>query len=595
MNKSNIYKTVFICIPIYLLIIALLTGYPLFETNDDVYIMDVLSGNITGEPYAVTSYFHVFLGFVISNLYRLAYIPWFPIFIISCNMMGQIALYSALYEMFCSREKILPSILLIFFLPISIYLTFLPTYTTSATLIGLSAIYMLYKEKLGLSMLCLALATAIRMQSGFVVCAFWGISYIYLHFLNNKKITWDFLIKGVLVLAIVFAVYASDEIIKDHIEPSGYAKFRNAQTVHNDFGVRNQTVEEEQAMLYSIGWDKNLYELSRIYFSMDERITADDFIEMNKYSNYNKFSLNDSIAHLIMRAKDSYNIMHIMLFLGIAFAAFMVYAIPYKNNGIYLAILAILFALAGMLRLAQVHRVIARSMLSIALPCSIVLISLFNNLPHKERAAYGKLSYIGDAVFALLCVYAFLSSRYLIGTLIALVYVFFFSRRKLKTALYSTLLVLALINPFAYVYAGVKSIQGTYADDILNAKTIAELRAKIEDYAFKHEDNIYIIGSNLSGDSRMIKPQRPLDHILSWGGTTVHSSAHSMQLNRIGVNNYDSSILLQDNVYFLSLKFDENDTLPIMLKENLKNKGYNTDFKLVDSTDYMKVFKFNSI
>lgn len=593
MKSKNKYKLLFTLIPIYIFIIALCLGYPLFETNDDVYIMDVLSGNITGEPYAVTSFFHVFLGFVISNLYRLVYIPWFPIFIISCNIIGQIALYSAIYEMFCSREKILPSILLMFFLPISIYLTLLPTFTTSATLIGLAAIYMLYKKKLGLSMLCLALATAIRMHSGFVVCAFWGISYIYLHFLNNKKITWDFLIKGVLVLAIVFGVYASDEIIKGHIEPSGYAEFRNAQHVHNDYGVRNQTVEEEQAMLDSIGWDKNLYELSRIYFSMDERITADDFIEMNKYSNYNKFSFNDSIAHLIMRAKDSYNIMHIMLFMSIAFAAFMIYAIPYKNSGIYLALLAMLLAFACMLQLAQIHRVIVRSMLSIALPCAVVLISLFNNLPHKEKTAYGKLTYIGDAVFALLSVYAFLSSRYLIGTLIALVYVFFFSRRKLKNALYSILLVLALINPFAYVYAGVKSIQGTYADDIPKAKTVAELREKIENYTFKHEHNIYIIGSNLSGDSRMIKPQRVLDHILPWGGTTVHSSAHNMQLNKIGINNYDSSILLQDNVYFLSLKFDQNDTLPIMLKENLKNKGYNTDFKLVDSTEYMKVFKFN--
>lgn len=581
--NNRLKRILFILIPIYIFIIGLILGYPLFETNDDVYMMNVLSGNITGEPYACTSFFHIFLGFIISTLYRLAYLPWFPLFIIAANLFGQMMLYSALYDLWSRKNisLILKFFALIFMLLISTYLCFLPSYTTSATLIGVASIYCLFKNKKALSIIFLALSLSIRMQSGVVILGFWGLSYIYLHFKNGNKFSLKFIINGFLVIIMALGIYASDEIIKAHIEPEDYGSFNKMQASYNDYGIRELDSDEKEKIISDLNWDNELFELAGQYFSFDNRITADSYRILNSYAN--SFSIKDNLAYIKKIFQESQFFFHVILFPALFLGIFLLRTLFNKNKDFFIAISVLVLYVMGIMYLSYLGRIIFTSSLALVLPVLIISFLLYsdNNIELQNNSRL--LQYADIFVLILICV-LILKYMPMKAVLIGLIYSIF---RNNSTKVFAVLLVIAFV-----ISAGMLAYDDynwSIRKEMEYTSYHSQNRNLVEQYCIDNPENIYVIALDLGEDGTILKNKIKLMNFFQWGGTNIHSSAFNKSMERVGMSEFDITQLLKPNVYFIS-NFQSRAE---QLQNALIAKGYHNSFENVYDIGYMKVFKFS--
>lgn len=589
MKSKNIYKLIFTLIPIYILIIALCLGYPIYGANDDVHIMNVLSGRFTGEPYAVTSYFHVALGWVISGLYRIVKLPWYPAVIIICNLVGQICLYSALFELIIKKNItiVLKAIMLMSMLVLSITITFTPTFTSSSTLIGIASIYLLHKEKRLMSIALLLMSVAIRMESGFVSCVYWGIYYIYLHFVKTKRFTWKFFINGALVAILALGVYAGDVIIKAQIEPEDYKSFNKQQSDHNDVGKQNLDNEEFEAKLSSIGWGRTLYELSRRYFSMDPRINIENLKELNKNNYINNVSISRSIKYTLGMLRELPELFNLSLLMFLSLISYIYYVVVFRGKGFWLALAILAINAIFLARLAIHERIIFTSLFTLCAPTLLIIFLLFERLAIPEYKEQKHWQFV-DLLFAIAFLYIYFSGRTWLALALGIIYSIL--RIDFKKAV--SLLLAAMII-FSAGYKEFSNIEYLFSDSsyLHNIKKgNADMQA-LEEYALSHPENIYIHGADYSLYAAIKRPYEPIFNLLFWGGTYVNSSAFNAKMKKSGLESYDINELFKDNVYFVS-KESYNGIYASTLKQYFIERGYNADFKIVDNYKSLTVYKY---
>ena len=583
MKKVN--KLLFVMIPIFLFIAIWALGELRFYGNDEILIMDVLSGRMTGEPYACTSYFHIFLGFIISRLYKIAYFPWFPAFIIISTLLGEMCIYDGMYIFLKSKANIFIKIVVgIINLYLSIFTIAMPTYTTAATLMGVAAIYLLYKNKFALSVSSLLLATAIRHQSGFVACAFWVAMLVIMAYKQESniiKLVKKVFLRVLMVVLAVLAVYASDEFIKAKIEPEGYADFRNGQTLNFDFPKSEEFIINQDKILKSIGWNNELYSLNAYhYFSMDDRISAESYKTLKRYvsgvfgSGIIKY-INNNIIKI-----PSMLLVFIMIF---TLSFYHLYTlIRGKSSHFVLFLLVYIFMIGLLLYLCIMQRALMRSVLSIVLPMLMITLLDFEYLyikPVKRETIYFDI-----AAFAL-SLLLFITGRFLILTILLIVLSLFKFKNKYLMSAVAAMLIFACSS--LCFSAG----KNQYDFNELVHK-ISVNKSKIEAYAVQNSDNIYIYGSEFFYDQRMSFPKEKAYNLFPWGGTFAHSSSHIKQMAKAGLERYDISEFTKDNVYFVDLK--ENQWSRDYLEKLLASKGIYGKFKLYDSISNIGVYKLGA-
>ena len=542
MKKVN--KLLFVLIPIFLFIAVWALGELRFYGNDDILIMNVLSGRMTGEPYACTSYFHIFLGFIISSLYKIADTQWFPAFIIICTLLGEMCIYDGMYTFLKSKANVFIKIIVgIINLYLSIFTIAMPTYTTAATLMGVAAIYLLYKNKFALSISSLLLATAIRHQSGFVACAFWVAMLVIIVYKQNSniiKLVKKVFLRALVVVIAVLAVYASDEVIKAKIEPTDYADFRNGQTLNYDFPKSKDFIKNQDEILKSIAWDNELYNLNAFkYFSMDDRISAESYRTIKHYMSG---VFGSEMLHYI---KDIILNISSMLLVSIMILALSLYhlytLIRGKSSHFVLFLLVYIFMVALLVYLCIMQRALMRAVLSIVLPVLMLTLLDFEYLyikPVKRETIYFDI-----AAFAL-SLQLFIKGRFIMLMVLLIVLSLF----KFKNKYFMTAVAALLIFACSSLCFSAGKAQYDFNKFVDN---ISANKSKIEAYAAQNSDNIYIYGSDFFLDNRISLPKVKAYNLFSWGGTLVHSSAHLMQMEKAGLKHYDISALYENNVYFV--------------------------------------------
>lgn len=574
MQKFN--KLLFVLIPIYLFIAVWTLGELRFYGNDDILIMNVLSGRITGEPYACTSYFHIFLGFIISSLYKIADIQWFPAFIIICTLIGEMCIYDGMYTFLKSKANVFIKIIVgIINLYLSIFIIAMPTFTTAATLMGVIAIYLLYKNKFALSVLSLLLATAIRYESGFLTCAFWVAMLVIIVYKQNNniiKLVKKVFLRVLVVVIAVLAVYASDELIKAKIEPTDYVHFRRWQAANYDIPKSKEFTKNQDDILKSIAWDNELYNLNAFkYFSMDERISAESYKTLKRYMSG---VFGSEMLHYI---KDIILNIPSMLLVSIMILALSLYhlytLIRGKSSHFVLFLLVYMFMAALLVYLCIMQRALMRAVLSIVLPTLMLALLDFEYIYIKP--AKRETIYFDIAAFAL-SLQLFITGRFImLAVLLIVLSMFKFKNKYLMSAVAAMLIFACSLLCFS---AG----KAQYNFNEFVDKTSAN-KSKIETYAAQNSDNIYIYGSDFFLDNRISLPKVKAYNLFPWGGTLVHSSAHIMQMEKAGLKHYDISALHENNVYFVDSMSNPEDVR--LMNELLKSKGKDGMLKLFDSID----------
>lgn len=542
MKKIN--KLLFVMIPIFLFIAVWALGELRFYGNDEILIMNVLSGRMTGEPYACTSYFHIFLGFIISNLYKIADIPWFPAFIIICTLLGEMCIYDGMYTFLKSKANIFIKIVVgIINLYISIFTIAMPTYTTAATLMGVVAIYLLYKNRFALSVSSLLLATAIRHQSGFVACAFWVamlVIIVYKQDSNIIKLVKRVFLRVLMVVIAVLAVYASDEYIKEKIEPADYANFRNGQTLNYDFPKAEEFIINQDEILKSIGWDNELYNLNAFkYFSMDDRISAESYKTLKRYvSGVFGTGVLKYINNHIIKIPSMLLVFIMILTLSFYHICTLIRS---KSSHFVVFLLVYIFMAALLVYLCIMQRALMRAVLSIVLPTLMLTLLDFEYLYIKP--AKRETIYFDIAAFAL-SLQLFITGRFLILTILLIVLSLFKFKNKYLMSAVAAMLIFAC-SSLCFSAGKAQYNFNKFVDNISANKS------KIEAYAAQNSENIYIYGSDFFLDNRISLPKEQAYNLFPWGGTLVHSSAHLMQMEKAGLKHYDISALYENNVYFV--------------------------------------------
>ena len=579
MKKVN--KLLFVLIPIFLFIAIWALGELRFYGNDEILIMDVLSGRMTGEPYACTSYFHIFLGFIISRLYKIAYLPWFPAFIIICTLLGETCIYDAIYGVIKNtRINIFIKVaLLIANLFLSAFLFSQLSFTVASTLVGVASIYLLQKGKRKMSIAMLLLSTAIRTESGFVACVFF-VAMMLIKAQEESRINNIFkLIKAVfwrvviVVLAVVM-VSMTDEIIKYQIEPQGYREFRKAQAKNFDIIKNEDFNKKSDSLMQSIGWDDTLYKLSKYkYFSMDERINATNLNLINQYAvGLKNFKIKNTWNYLrsIMNAQG----ILLMLLITYTLSIYNIYVIiKQKDQRLLLYVLIYIFMSALFLYLCILQRLISRSVLSIALPA--MEITLFSIKNSKIKLSTNETLYFDIVAFAL-SLLLFITGRFLILTLLVLAFSFFRFKNKYIMSAVTIMLVISL--SVLCVTAG--KAQYRFAKFV---NEISVNKEKIESYAQKHRENIYIYGADFFLDNRINTTSTSTYNVLAYGGTQVHSRVHEIQMEKAGLKYYNTRALYENNVYFVDLVSNPADVR--LMNELLKSKGKDDVLQLYDRID----------
>ena len=574
MKKVN--KLLFVMIPIFLFIAIWALGELRFYGNDEILIMDVLSGRMTGEPYACTSYFHIFLGFIISRLYKIAYFPWFPAFIIISTLLGEMCIYDGMYTFLKSKANIFIKIVVgIINLYLSIFTISMPTYTTAATFMGVAAIYLLYKNKFALSVSSLLLATAIRHQSGFVACAFWVAMLVIMAYKQESniiKLVKKVFLRVLMVALAVLAVYASDEFIKAKIEPEGYADFRNGQTLNFDFPKSEEFIINQDKILKSIGWNNELYSLNAYhYFSMDDRISAESYKTLKRYvsgvfgSGIIKY-INNNIIKI-----PSMLLVFIMIF---TLSFYHLYTlIRGKSSHFVLFLLVYIFMIGLLLYLCIMQRALMRSVLSIVLPMLMITLLDFEYLyikPVKRETIYFDIAALA------LSLLLFITGRFLILTLLVLAFSFFRFKNKYIMSAVTIMLVISL----SVLCVTVGKAQYRFAKFV---DEISVNKEKIESYAQKHRENIYIYGADFFLDNRINTTSTSTYNVFAYGGTQVHSRVHEIQMEKAGLKYYNTRALYENNVYFVDLVSNPADVR--LMNELLKSKGKDDVLQLYDRID----------
>lgn len=579
-KKKDIKRLIFILIPIYIFIISLFFGLPQFDTNDDVLIMNVLSGRLTGEPYGSTNFFHVFLGYIISRLYKVAFLPWYPIFIISTTLIGQITLFDIAYDFLKSKGNVfIKTIVLMFFLFLSINIIITPTYTVAATLLVGTSIYLLYKNKKGSSVILLLLATAIRHESGFVGTIFWAGMLVYKEYIDShitgilkliKKVFW----KALWIIVSVLLIYASDVIIKNHTEPKGYIDFREGQRANVDYAKNTDFYQNKEQILESIDWDTTLYDfITSSYFSMDERITVESMQVLNKYKlspvSFNIKHLMHYIHKVILEIPITIFILLPMYVLAL-YHLYILYIDLQRNRTQFIIFLLLFFISSALiLYLFIVQRTHLRGILAVGIPQSILMLIGFNHIDIKPSKV--SLRYI-EYIAAIIAIILFAMWRHFILILLMiLLSLFNIENKRVEKAL--AIILAASITLFCIHTSDFTKHNEM---EILNKN-----RDTIELYAHNHIDNIYVSSPVFLGDSRMIVPKESCFNLFNTGGTFSNSDAHIRQMKRAGLQRYDIAEFAKDNVYLID--FDADPSYRKVIEKLLSSRGISGQFKLSDT------------
>lgn len=602
--KKKLLKILFAAMPILLMALLWLEHPPVFATSDDTYIMKALSGTLTGEPYYETAFFSVLLGWPLSMLYRLVYLPWFGIFLISLTLLAQTKIFFKIYDMLFAQQgsRMAGGLLFVAALGMLAYHSRVITYTTVASLVGTASILYLFdymqgqrKKQLACSAALLIVSVAIRSASGIIILAFWGLSYLYLLAKNRSDFKALFVRGGIIVLCFL-AAYGFDLYMKHHVaEPEGYYEFMQAQADFVDYPKMPVGSEEVQAVLPQTGWDTDLYNMASGYFTMDERLDAEDYHIFNRLNKSLRADTKETIANLkeTIYPTPLYHYSLTLIFILLV----LYFSLMFLKGGVrswfrietaLIALGAVLFA-ALHFWLAKSGRLVLRASLAISLPYFAILLGLFWKGELCSGWKKGKMTKAYPVLLAagILAAFVLVYRMSLVPAAALLLLAALLSyQQSAKDSLYRVLsvLVLALLlfrtaEVYQHDFFG-KGFQ-------LYRGTRSGINSPLERYALAHQDQVFICDLVYSWDYRMHIPQEKVNNMFYYGGTNVRSHVFQEQMRQRNIEKFDLSILRREDMRVILRK-----GIADVFQRMLAAKGIHGSFVAVDQMEWGTVYQF---
>lgn len=585
-SKNKIFTYLSFMLPFIICAIIYSIHPPVFESNDDVTILNTLSGRVTGTPSGEAMFFSVFLGLPISLLYRIIpQVQWYTLFLIGLNVLCFAIIVTCSFNKINSKYKALaiPFITSVVAV-ISLWSFALIQYTYVSALCGAAAIVLLFfgkREKL--SIIFVLLSIMIRVQSGLISLAFYCIALFFNKiFLLEPKFKIKTILKNVVlpvfcVLIFVLCFAVADNLLKTHvIEPKGYTAFQKAQSSLVDYPM--VSFENAQDVKSKYGWTEDIYNLVRQFFMMDERVTTDSMAYMALLSplktegiisvivNFNDVVLSDVtlLALFVLSLNIAMSAFGVQLYNGLNRKNIM-----YILMNIFSALMYIIVLMYVVYKGRIIWRAIYPASLTYMASSIVVLVLSLNNI---DRKTILKRDYIISTLLiaTTLAMYALNKGLYLAILIVITITYLSLTIKPLKTlyklpiiALLVVVLVFGNLNQSKYISDKIYSKDYV---DLINLSN--ENKKKLEEYASINKNNIYIYDISLIVDGRLNPSPRYINNVMYWGGTTYNSQFYLDQLKSLNIDKLNLNTFLLDNVYYAT-RYNPNYNLENLLR-NIK-------------------------
>lgn len=608
--SNKLKRCLFYLIPVYFFLLSCIIKVPSFLANDDSYIMSVLSGSITGTPFAETMYFNILLGHIIAFMYKLIpSIHWYALYILLTALLSHCIIFAYFYDRIIIDSSISKGLkLLITLISILFYLfTFIIfSFTLSASLLAAAAIIFLYRynetKKLSFIFLsgvfiCLSIST--RLASGLIGLVFWGLSFIYL-LIKNKFMFKRLFVYGFVILVFISSIFYIDFYAKSVLEPQGYSDLKQSRAVFVDYplNINDENREEFNQTLKTQRWNSDLFSLAKLYFTMDERLNADSYSAFLKYRNVD-YSLKNISANFTLFTNLfpilSSLISMLIFIMALHFALYHLKPLILKshNKNIRAEKLYILFtsffSIALFFVLLVIGRALIQSSYAIFLPSFTILLSGFKNdhiiISRDEK--YNIPLGICVVLFSIASCFLIKSPLLSLSLIIPLIYIVidcFALDKKLEHSL-----KLALIFTFCFILSFLFPYLNSYKKTYITSDS-TELHDQLQIFHKENPDAFVVYDSFFGSDLRMFNPNQDISFTTFFGGTNIGSAAFNKQLSKNNIPYYafNVKLFLKDNIYYATRK-----TIALERVQSLMNKrGLVGEFIPFKNYDSFSIYKF---
>ena len=563
-----------------------------FETNDDSGMMYIVAGYRTGVPLPYTMFTNIVYGYIVSFLYTaVPSIPWYGIMHLFFVFLASFLILKSMLKIASNRNIPLFYPVFIFcvlYFFVLLYFSVFFQFTTTSALLGSASCILLFtlfcgegrKARLldGVLIVCTLLfcylmrpSTGAAIGAFFIGTLFFKIGIILKNKVNKKG---HLLQLGLVFFTAFLLIFAAQtfEIAASYSNGlAEYSDFNSKRARFSDFPMA--TYEQVPEVYESIGWDSNLYYLTRSWFFMDERVNSENFTILyesfesmlkngdleNTYSR-NFISIWDTIEKTILRSSIA------IWATGIFFLFFILHILisVFRKKWEYLVFAIFLFMgyTASVLFLAFSGRMPFRVYFVCLAPAASLLFgAILKIIPEREDIG-GINNILPISLKGFLKRYA----KVLISFVFIIAFIFPLDN-----------IVLCASKP-AYTSSASK-------------------RLALEEYVMQNTDKVYIFDVYMSGgivSPFTVYPQGcSIKNLIFWGGAGMNSPAFFAQLEANSLTEFSSSILLKPDVYFVSgkgiLESEESAFLNYMKEKHCASPI------VVDTVGEIIIYKFNSL
>lgn len=263
---------------------------PVFETNDDRVMMDIITGKY-GEKYSAYSVFMGYpISFILSRLYMLLpNIPWYGI--LFCGIIvysAWIVLTDIAKKAIESKNKWISWGIFIVTLIIYINVFLVQQFTIISSILALTAMYKIMKKDswIGIVIICF-LSYEIRSNAFFMAMPFIGLGILW-DGLKNRKISKSNIIGAGSIALIIIIGIGVNKIAYSSAEWKEYLAYNSERSKLYDYNTFcNSNVYKEKCLQSGISEDE-YYIMNTYSLLLDKNISKNKIETINKVVSENK-------------------------------------------------------------------------------------------------------------------------------------------------------------------------------------------------------------------------------------------------------------------------------------------------------------------
>ena len=526
-----------------------------FETCDDEFLMNYLSGAKTGEPEADTTQIFFLWGKIVSSFYRITgALPWYTLIFLALIALSLVAVC---YCVVVSFPEWGGSLFCLLYFSMFLFYSVILQYTMVSAFCGIAAVSLLLigqKEEKRKNIIIknilifsfMFCSVNIRISVGYLVLGHtvFAICLEVLRYLfktaDRQKIK-NMIVSFIAMFAAAAISIAVNNIHESLSEREEFWEYSAERVSFTDYSKLDY--ESNQDLFDKIGWSEEFYELVKNWFFMDETVNTETLRQINERNVHGSIRVGRTLLHEWF---------------------------PITDFQVKAWVLLLIFLFANAVRRREGRR---RSMVSF----------LWLFVWFAETQYFGYRGRIVERVLEAWTLLAVMPS--ILGAAVNSPITEERKESRTENLIISgvalSLCIMCACNPFGgYVRAKAFSLE----------RSEVKMRwADIEDYAIAHQENIYIHGSPSAGGGspfRVYTEGLPYN-LIFWGGIFYNLPIYDAQIKMNGFEQIYMEDFFEENVYFIAReKPDEH------LSNVMKEKFPECTCEITDVEDRFIVYKY---